>query len=104
MNPRSGGIEPIAAKDPAHHMRSAGVPVFGAAACAERECTPNIVEVQVARTGACADVPGPGAVTHVAGQGRLVELESAAIVAERSLVFGVAERDSGQHLIGNLHV
>ena len=51
-----------------------------------------------------ADVPGPLAVAHVAGQRRLVQLEAAAAAAQRRLVIGVAEGDAHEHPLGDLHV
>src|SRR6202521_883844 len=104
MDPRSGSIEPVAAKDPAHQVCPARIAAFAAAACAEREAAPKMADPAVAATEACADVPRPGAVADVGGHRRLVELEATATVAERSLVLGISKRDSREHLVGNFHI
>lgn len=63
-----------------------------------------VAEIEIAGADARADIPRALAVAHVGGERCFVELESAAVVAERGLVLGVAERNAGEQALGQLHV
>src|SRR6185295_13965336 len=93
-----------AAEKSGRDVGSVRVACLRARSSAERERAMYVSVIEIAGTERRADVPRALPVADVGGKGCFVELESAAVVAERGLVIGVSERNTGEQALGQLHV